>query len=82
MSYNSRIDFHGGAGMAEASQDEYRAHLATYTAFSKLVLFMILWLVLLLGCMALGLVGNSGLIALLLGVGGTVVLLVAFAMAG
>jgi hypothetical protein len=68
--------------MADASQDEYRAHLATYTSFSKLVLFMILWLVLLLGCMALGLVGNSGLIALLLGVGGTVVLLVAFAMAG
>jgi len=68
--------------MAEASQEEYRAHLATYTAFSKLVAFMILWLVLLLGCMALGLVGSSGLIALLLGIGGTVVLLVAFAMAG
>ena len=68
--------------MAEADQDEYRAHLATYTSFNKLVLFMILWIVLLLGCMALGLVGNSGLIALLLGIGGTVVLLVAFAMAG
>jgi hypothetical protein len=68
--------------MAEASQDEYRAHFATYAAFNRLVLFMILWLVLLLGCMALGLVGNSGLIALLLGIGGTVVLLVAFAMAG
>ena len=58
-----------------------QAHLATYTAFNKLVLFMILWIVLLLACMALGLVGNSGLIALLLGIGGTVVLLVAFAMA-
>ena len=68
--------------MAEASQDEYRAHLTTYTAFNKLVLFMILWIVLLLACMALGLVGSSGLIALLLGLGGTVVLLVAFAMAG
>jgi hypothetical protein len=68
--------------MADASQDEYRAHLATYTAFNKLVLFMILWIVLLLACMALGLVGNSGLIALLFGLGGTVVLLVAFAMAG
>jgi hypothetical protein len=68
--------------MADASQDEYRAHLATYTSFSKLVLFMILWIVLLLGCMAMGLVGSSGLIALLLGIGGTVVLLVAFAMMG
>ena len=67
--------------MAEASQDEYRAHAATYTAFSKLVLFMILWIVLLLGCMALGLVGNSGLIALILGVGGTVALLIGFAIA-
>ena len=56
--------------MADAGQDEYRAHLATYTAFSKLVLFMILWLVLLLGCMAMGLVGSSGLIALLIGIGG------------
>jgi hypothetical protein len=66
--------------MADASQDEYRAHLATYTAFNKLVLFMILWIVLLLGCMALGLVGSSGLIALILGVGGTVALLVGFAI--
>jgi hypothetical protein len=66
--------------MADAGQDEYRAHLATYTAFNKLVLFMILWIVLLLGCMALGLVGSSGLIALILGVGGTVALLVGFAI--
>ena len=68
--------------MAEAEQDEYRAHLATYTSFSKLVLFMILWIVLLLACMAMGLVGSSGLIALLLGIGGTIVLIVGFAMAG
>ena len=66
--------------MAEASQEEFRAHMATYTAFSRLVLFMILWLVLLLGCMAMGLVGNAGLIALLLGIGGTVALLVGFAV--
>jgi hypothetical protein len=66
--------------MAEASQDEYRQHLATYTAFNKLVLFMILWIVLLLACMALGLVGNSGLVAVLLGIGGTVALLIGFAI--
>ncbi len=67
--------------MADASQDEYRAHLATYTAFNRLVLFMILWIVLLLACMALGLVGSSGLIALVLGIGGTVALLIGFAIA-
>ena len=66
--------------MAEASQDEFRAHVATYTAFSKLVLFMILWIVLLLGTMAMGLIGGSGLIALILGVGGTVALLIGFAV--
>jgi hypothetical protein len=68
--------------MPEASPDEYRAHVATYTAFNKLVLFMILWIVLLLACMAMGLVGSSSLIALLLGIGGTVALLVAFAVTG
>jgi len=66
--------------MAEASQDEYRAHLATYTAFNKLVLFMILWIVLLLSCMALGLVGGVHLLSLLLGIGGTVALVVGFAV--
>jgi hypothetical protein len=63
--------------MAEATQDEFRQHADTYASFSRLVLFMILWIVLLLACMALGLVGNSGLIALLLGVGGTIAIIVA-----
>jgi hypothetical protein len=66
--------------MAEADNTEYRAHLTTYTAFSKLVLFMILWLVLLLSTMALGLVGGVHLLSLLLGVGGTLALIVAFAV--
>jgi len=65
--------------MAEA-QEDYPAHVNTYQAFSKLVLFVILFIVLLLSCMALGLVGNSGLFALLLGIVGTVALLVAFAV--
>lgn len=68
--------------MAEASNEELRAHMETYKGFSKLVLFMILWLVLLLSCMALGLVGGVGTLALLGGIGGTVVLLVAFAVLG
>jgi hypothetical protein len=64
------------------TQDDFPAHAQTYQSFSKLVLFTILFIVLLLSCMALGLVGNSGLIALLLGIGGTVALLVAFAVLG
>lgn len=67
--------------MAEV-QDDYRAHMETYTSFNKLVLFTILWIVLLLVCMALGLVGNLPALSLLLGIGGTVGLLVAFAVLG
>lgn len=67
--------------MAEV-QDDYRAHMETYTSFNKLVTFTILWIVLLLVAMALGLVGNLPVIALLLGIGGTVALLVAFAVLG
>ena len=61
---------------------EYRAHLATYTSFNKLVTFMILWIVLLLSSMALGLVGGVHILALLMGIGGTIVLLIAFAVLG
>jgi len=67
--------------MAEGS-DEYRAHLATYTAFNKLVTFMILWIILLLSSMALGLVGHVGFLSVLLGVGGTIALIIAFAVLG
>ena len=66
--------------MAEASNAEYRAHLDTYTSFNKLVLFTILWILLLLSSMALGLVAHVGFLSVVLGVGGTIVLLVAFAM--
>jgi hypothetical protein len=68
--------------MAEAVQDEYRAHLDTYTAFSKLVTFMILWIVLLLASMALGLIAHVSVIALLLGIGGTLALIIGFAVFG
>jgi hypothetical protein len=67
--------------MADTPSD-YPAHLHTYQSFSKLVLFAILFIVLLLACMGLGLVGNSGVFALLLGVGGTIGLLIAFAVLG
>ncbi|MBL6613456.1 MAG: aa3-type cytochrome c oxidase subunit IV [Reyranella sp.] len=66
--------------MADAQDSDYTAHLGTYTAFSKLVLFSILFIVLLLSCMALGLVGGAPLFALLMGIGGTIALLVAFAV--
>ena len=68
--------------MAEATQEEIRAHMDTYTSFNKLVLFTILWVILLLSSMALGLVAHVGMLSLLMGVGGTIVLLIAFAVLG
>jgi hypothetical protein len=68
--------------MAEAVQDEYRAHLETYTSFSKLVTFMVLWVVLLLSSLALGLIAHVSIIALLLGIGGTLALIIGFAVFG
>ncbi len=63
-------------------QDDLPAHVQTYQSFNKLVLFAILFIVLLLSCMALGLVGGQSIFALLVGVGGTVALLIAFAVLG
>ncbi len=64
------------------SQDDYPAHLESYNSFNKLVTFTLLWIVLILASMALGLVGNMSILALLLGIGGSVALLVAFAVLG
>jgi hypothetical protein len=68
--------------MADAQDDNLPAHMQTYQSFSKLVLFGILFVVLVLSCMALGLVGSQSVFALLLGIGGTVALLIAFAVLG
>ncbi len=65
--------------MADA-QDDYRAHHETYEAFSKLVTFSLLWIVVILASMALGLVGGLSILGLLLGVGGSIALLIGFAV--
>jgi hypothetical protein len=66
--------------MADATADEVRAHTDTYTAFNKFVLFGALWLIVLLSSMALGLIAHIGILSVLWGVGGTIVLLVGFAV--
>lgn len=67
--------------MAEV-QSDYREHMETYEAFNKLMTFGLLWVVLLLVSMALGLVAGLPILGLLLGVGGTLALLVGFAVLG
>lgn len=68
--------------MAETTQHDFRQHQDTYNSFNKLVLFTILWVVLLLSCMALGLVGHIPVLATLGDIGGTIALLLAFAILG
>ncbi len=67
--------------MADA-QTEYREHAETYAAFNKLVTFGSAWVVLLLVSMAIGLVAHLPVLGLLLGIGGSLALIVAFAILG
>ena len=64
----------------ELADQDLRAHRQTFHSFSKLVLFAILHIVLVLGCLALAFLGNAPLMATLIGVGGTVALLAVFAI--
>ena len=72
--------------MADIVQDprfadqDLRAHQQTFHGFSKLVLFAVLHIVLVLGCLALAFIGNTPVFATVLGVGGTIGLLAVFAI--
>lgn len=74
--------------MADALQESYtpeqelRDHQETFHSFNKLVLFAVLHIALVLACMALAFVGHVPIFALLLGLGGTVALIVGFVVAG
>lgn len=65
-----------------AANAEVRAHRQTFIAFERLVLFAAMHVGLTLGCLALAFIGHSPTIALLLGLGGTVALIAAFATVG
>lgn len=58
---------------------EVRAHRRTFVTFERLVLFAVLHITLTLCCLALAFIGNVPLIGLLLGLGGTLALIVGFA---
>ena len=61
---------------------ELRAHRRTFVAFERLVLFAAMHIMLTLACLALAFMGHAPLIALLLGVGGTLALIVGFVVVG
>jgi hypothetical protein len=70
------------AVMETDSAAEVRAHRRTFMTFERLVLFAVMHITLVLACLALGLIGHTPVIALLLGIGGTLALLVGFMVTG
>ena len=70
------------AAQDSAPAEELREHQEAFHSFTKLVLFAALHIVLVLICMAFGFIGQMPLLAVILGLGGTVALIVAFAMSG
>jgi len=60
---------------------EGRAHRRTFVTFERLVLFAAMHITLTLACLALAFIGHVPVIALLLGIGGTLVLIVGFVIA-
>jgi hypothetical protein len=63
----------------QLATQELREHEQTFHSFSKLMLFAILHIMVVLSCLALAFLGNAPLMAIILGVGGTAILLAAFA---
>ena len=61
---------------------EVRAHQRSFITFERLVLFAAMHVALVLACLALAFLGHIPAIAVLLGVGGTVALIAAFAISG
>jgi hypothetical protein len=66
----------------DSANAEVRAHRRTFIAFERLVLFAAMHVALTLSCLALAFLGHIPVIAVLLGVGGTVALIAGFALVG
>jgi len=66
----------------DTSNAEVRAHRRTFVSFERLVLFAAIHIALVLVSLALAFIGHVPVIAVLLGLGGTVALIAAFAVAG
>ena len=62
------------------ADQELRFHQQTFRGFSKMILFAILHIMLVLGCLALAFLGNVPMLALLIGVGGTIAMIAVFAI--
>jgi hypothetical protein len=64
------------------SREEIAEHTRSYFTFAHLILYAVLHIALTLACVALAFIGHAALVAFIFWVGGTLVLLSAFALAG
>ena len=64
----------------QSVDEDLPAHLKTFHSFNKLVLFAILHIVLVLACLALAFLGHIPVLAAIIGIGGTLALIAAFAI--
>ncbi|WP_422000545.1 hypothetical protein [Reyranella sp.] len=67
---------------AAVAAQELRAHEQTFHTFNRLVLFAVLHVIIVLGCLALAFVGHVPLLAAILGIGGTIALIAVFTVTG
>lgn len=65
-----------------AATQEFREHRHSFMTFERIVLFAVMHIALVLACLALAFLGNVPLLGFLLGVGGTLALIVAFVTTG
>ncbi|TAJ82462.1 hypothetical protein [Reyranella sp.] len=68
----------GAADTPGLTTQELREHEQAFHSFSKLILFAILHIGLVLACMALAFLANIPVLALLIGLGGTAALVMGF----
>ena len=68
----------GAADTPGLTTQELREHERAFHSFSKLILFAILHIGLVLACMALAFLANLPVLALLIGLGGTAALVMGF----
>jgi hypothetical protein len=67
--------------VSDLEMTEVRVHRRTFMTFERLVLFAALHITLTLVCLALAFIGHAAVFALLLGIGGTLALIVGFVIA-
>ncbi len=72
----------GTSNDARVAAEQLHEHEETFHSFNKLVLFAVLHVGLVLACLALAFLGQVPVLALLVGLGGTIAMVVGFVIAG